>query len=98
LILGGTIGNLYDRLVFGGVRDFLYFYYIEWPVFNFADCCLVVGAGLLLVHALFGTVPTTEQPASQTATAQPVPPGDQAAPQPHTTPTATRPEVPVTSG
>lgn len=53
LILGGTIGNLYDRLVFGGVRDFLYFYKVEWPVFNIADCCLVVGAGLLLVQAVF---------------------------------------------
>lgn len=53
LILGGTLGNLYDRIVFGGVRDFLYFYLIEWPVFNFADCCLVVGAGTLLIHAIF---------------------------------------------
>ncbi len=53
LILGGTLGNLYDRLVFGGVRDFLYFYKIEWPVFNVADCGLVVGAGMLLVSALF---------------------------------------------
>ena len=53
LILGGTVGNLYDRLVFGGVRDFLYFYKVEWPVFNIADCCLVVGAGLLLVQAVF---------------------------------------------
>lgn len=51
LILGGTIGNLYDRIIFNGVRDFLYFYRIEWPVFNVADCCLVVGAGMLLVHA-----------------------------------------------
>jgi lipoprotein signal peptidase len=52
LILAGTVGNLYDRLVFGGVRDFLYFHYVEWPVFNFADCCLVVGASLLLVQAV----------------------------------------------
>lgn len=51
LILGGTIGNLYDRIVFNGVRDFLYFYRIEWPVFNVADCCLVVGASMLLIHA-----------------------------------------------
>ena len=58
LILGGTIGNLYDRLVFNGVRDFLYFYYIEWPVFNVADCCLVVGAGLLLVQAIFIAPPS----------------------------------------
>jgi signal peptidase II len=51
LILAGTIGNLYDRLVFGGVRDFLYFHLIDWPVFNLADCCLVVGAFLLLSQA-----------------------------------------------
>ena len=43
LILGGTVGNLYDRLVFGGVRDFLYFYKINYPVFNYADCTLVAG-------------------------------------------------------
>jgi len=64
LILGGTLGNLYDRLVFNGVRDFLYFYKIEWPVFNVADCCLVVGAIILLAHAFFSrekpaTPPTT---------------------------------------
>ena len=53
LILAGTLGNLYDRLVFGGVRDFLYFYWIEFPVFNVADSCLVVGAGLLLTQAFW---------------------------------------------
>lgn len=57
LILGGTLGNLFDRAIFGGVRDFLYFYYIEWPVFNVADCCLVCGAGLLLFQSLFLTPP-----------------------------------------
>jgi lipoprotein signal peptidase len=51
LILGGTLGNLYDRLVFHGVRDFLYFHWIEWPVFNVADCCLVCGAFCLLAQA-----------------------------------------------
>jgi lipoprotein signal peptidase len=61
LILGGTLGNLYDRLVFNGVRDFLYFYKIEWPVFNVADCCLVVGAGLLLVQAIFVPVSPEEK-------------------------------------
>ena len=58
LILGGTFGNLYDRIVFGGVRDFLYFYKIDWPVFNVADCCLVVGAGMLLLHAFLTPTPT----------------------------------------
>jgi len=54
LILAGTLGNFYDRVVFGGVRDFLHWYFfIDWPVFNIADCCLVTGAGLLLAQALF---------------------------------------------
>jgi signal peptidase II len=70
LILGGTVGNLYDRVVFGGVRDFLYFYRVEWPVFNVADCCLVCGACLLLVQALLAPghqvqpVPAQTQPAA----------------------------------
>jgi signal peptidase II len=53
LIMGGAVGNCYDRIVFAGVRDFMYFYKIEWPVFNFADCCLVVGTGILLVQSFF---------------------------------------------
>jgi lipoprotein signal peptidase len=54
LILAGTLGNLYDRLVFGGVRDFLrWYYWIEWPVFNLADCFLVCGAFLLLFQAFW---------------------------------------------
>lgn len=53
LILAGTLGNLFDRLVFGGVRDFLHYdHWFNWPVFNVADCCLVCGAGLLLLQAL----------------------------------------------
>jgi lipoprotein signal peptidase len=53
LILAGTLGNLFDRLVFGGVRDFMHLHYYarEWPVFNVADCCLVCGAVLLLAQA-----------------------------------------------
>jgi len=60
LILGGTLGNLYDRVVFHGVRDFLYVKLIEWPVFNIADCCLVIGAGVLFVQA-FMTSPTPKE-------------------------------------
>jgi len=60
LILGGTLGNLYDRIVFTGVRDFLYFYKIRWPVFNVADCCLVCGAIMLLVHAFLFAQPKAE--------------------------------------
>lgn len=63
LILGGTLGNLYDRVVFGGVRDFLHWFYaFEWPVFNVADCCLVVGAFLLLAQALWARPAAIQQP------------------------------------
>jgi lipoprotein signal peptidase len=55
LILAGTLGNFYDRVVFSGVRDFLHWNYLfDWPVFNVADCCLVCGAGLLLLQAFSG--------------------------------------------
>lgn len=64
LILAGTVGNCYDRLVFGGVRDFLHWYrFIDWPVFNVADCCLVCGAGLLIVHAFLYAEEETVAPA-----------------------------------
>jgi lipoprotein signal peptidase len=73
LILAGTLGNLYDRLVFGGVRDFLYFYWIEWPVFNIADCCLVCGAFLLLAQAFWCPhARAVDQPLDQTLAAREV--------------------------
>ncbi len=60
LILGGTMGNFYDRVMFNGVRDFLHWFYLfDWPVFNIADCCLVCGAGLLLIQAFFGQAVVT---------------------------------------
>ncbi len=46
-LAGGAAGNLYDRLRFGGVRDFLQVYLwngYAYPTFNVADCCLVLGA------------------------------------------------------
>jgi lipoprotein signal peptidase len=71
LILGGTLGNLYDRIIFLGVRDFLDVFIgdYHWPTFNIADCCLVIGACLLLLQAFFNKVPG-EQPAAVAATAE----------------------------
>ncbi len=54
LIAAGGIGNLIDRIWHGYVVDFLYFKLIDFPVFNVADCCVVVGAALLILYVLFG--------------------------------------------
>jgi signal peptidase II len=55
LILGGAIGNLYDRVRWHEVTDFLLFYYHHWefPVFNFADSAITVGATLMVIELLF---------------------------------------------
>ena len=52
LILGGAIGNLWDRLAYGRVTDFLDFYIgvHHWPPFNIADSGIVVGACLLVLR------------------------------------------------
>jgi signal peptidase II len=73
LILAGTVGNLYDRVVFNGVRDFLDFYWQEhhWPTFNIADCCLVIGASLLLLQSLASSGATEKQPQAAAATSTP---------------------------
>jgi signal peptidase II len=55
LILGGAVGNLWDRLASGRVIDFLLFYIkrYQWPVFNLADSAIVIGASLLVLEILF---------------------------------------------
>src|SRR5499427_10248129 len=65
LILGGALGNLWDRLVSGHVVDFLLFYIgqYQWPAFNIADSAIVVGAGLLVFEILFSKQPATEKSA-----------------------------------
>lgn len=50
-ILGGAIGNVYDRIAHGYVIDFLDFYYgsYHWPAFNVADSAIFIGAALLII-------------------------------------------------
>ena len=53
LVLAGSLGNLYDRLTYGYVIDFIHVYYDTWhfPAFNIADSAICIGAGLLLLDA-----------------------------------------------
>lgn len=50
LVLGGAIGNLIDRILYGYVVDFILFYYHEWsyPAFNIADSAITCGVALIL--------------------------------------------------
>jgi len=59
LILGGTIGNLIDRLMRGRVVDFIYFHHgwFSYPVFNFADSAITIGVALILIFSAFGSSP-----------------------------------------
>jgi signal peptidase II len=67
LILGGAVGNLWDRLVSGHVVDFLLFYIgqYQWPAFNVADSAIVIGAGLLVFEILFTKAPAHEKVSGQ---------------------------------
>jgi signal peptidase II len=63
LILGGAIGNLYDRVVYHYVIDFIDVHLgpYHWPDFNFADSAIVIGACLLVLE-IFRPQPEDEQP------------------------------------
>ena len=56
LILGGALGNLWDRLVLGHVVDFISVHYggYYFPAFNIADAAISVGAALMIFDSLFG--------------------------------------------
>lgn len=55
LILGGALGNLYDRVLLGYVVDFIVVHYQDnyWPAFNIADSAITGGAALLIIDMLF---------------------------------------------
>ena len=54
LILGGAAGNVFDRMLWGSVTDFLLFHAgdYQWPTFNMADSAIVIGSLLLLIDLL----------------------------------------------
>ncbi len=53
LILGGAIGNVIDRVIYGHVIDFIQLYYgrFYWPAFNVADSAICVGAALMVLDS-----------------------------------------------
>jgi|SRR5690554_2560066 len=55
LVIGGALGNIYDRAVLGYVVDFIQLHYQNyyWPAFNIADSAITVGAVLLILDTLF---------------------------------------------
>ena len=53
IMLGGLLGNLFDRIVLGGVRDFLAFNFFDFPVFNVADIAITVATIMLIVYIIF---------------------------------------------
>jgi signal peptidase II len=61
LIIGGALGNLYDRMAYGFVADFYHLHVgtFSWYVFNFADAAIVAGVGLLIFDSLFAGAKTT---------------------------------------
>ena len=63
LVLGGAIGNVWDRLRYGTVVDFLevHIVHYHWPDFNVADSAIVIGGILLLLDSLRSTSPVKQE-------------------------------------
>lgn len=62
LIIGGAIGNVIDRVLYGAVVDFLYFHIgrFGWPAFNVADSAITVGVVLMLLSQFWPRRPHTD--------------------------------------
>lgn len=52
LLAGGALGNFIDRVILGFVRDFIEVKFIDFPVFNIADCFVCIGTGLYVLYTL----------------------------------------------
>lgn len=61
LLLGGALGNIWDRLVMGRVTDFLDFAFMDFPVFNVADALIDVGVALIIINSFIAHPQTQQQ-------------------------------------
>ena len=62
MIAGGALGNLIDRVVSGAVTDMIRLEFVNFPVFNVADCFVTTGCALLIVYVLFFDRPKKTPP------------------------------------
>ena len=53
LVIAGGLGNVIDRIVYGYVVDFIEPLFFNFAVFNFADCCITVGAALIIIYEIY---------------------------------------------
>lgn len=51
-ILGGTVGNMIDRIIYGGVRDFIYLKFINFAIFNVADMFITISVIILAIYVI----------------------------------------------
>lgn len=62
LVLSGGVGNLIDRIFRGGeVIDFIYLEFMDFPMFNVADCTIVIGAGLMVLYFIIDMIAETQK-------------------------------------
>ena len=62
IVIGGAIGNVIDRILWGSVFDFLDFHIAgyHWPAFNVADSAITIGVGLILIDGFIAKTPEDE--------------------------------------
>lgn len=67
LITAGGIGNLIDRVFRGYVIDYFEFTFFKFPVFNFADCLVTVGAAMAIVYLIYDIIVTAKKEKAEKA-------------------------------
>lgn len=68
LVISGGLGNMIDRIFRSGkVVDFIHATFIDFPIFNIADCAVVIGAGLLILYFVLDIIKDEKQRKSQNA-------------------------------
>lgn len=67
LMLAGTLGNLYDRIAFGEVRDMIEVTFVDFAIFNVADMALCIGVALVIIFIIFIYKDKSKQKSSKPA-------------------------------